>query len=391
MTTGTINSDNRTNVEQVYNGLGTGTYLLVGDWLRKTWAGSDSNGTDKRPLPEHPYSMTSTDISDNIVLWEYFDTSGTKLFDITKTSGVMGVPLGSPSSLWTSNDDLKLINKAANKIRGSDLNVGNIIAECGQTTALFAQTATRIAKMLHYIHQGNLYEAARSVTAKGKVVSVTRKVLKPLKLSDASDAILELQYGWRPLLRDVDSAVQGLANRAHLGIQQKTKVTRRLKDNVIYTLGAPKYLLQREVVVQYRIVHSIPNWRTVYNLNNPLAALHEVTPFSFVGDWFIPVNDYLQAINFKRDFGLTSVWKSTFLIASATFLGSNDPHIQITGGSSRIKKVSLLRESVSFDTLADVPVPRLKDISKALSPEHLLNAGALLTSSAGRFQRMVKF
>jgi len=34
----------------------------------------------------------------------------------------------------------------------------------------------------------------------------------------------------------------------------------------------------------------------LYGFNNPLSVLWETTPFSFVGDWFFPIGDYLQEL-----------------------------------------------------------------------------------------------
>jgi hypothetical protein len=392
MTTGTIDRDDRTYVEQTHNGLGTGNYILTGTKFSKSWTGGDA-GPNENPLLEHPYAMSLVDIYDGIKTVKILNFAHETINEYTQAVGALLVPLGSPTGLWTSNDDLKLLEKAANKIRGSDLNVGNIIAECGQTTALFAQTATRIARMLHFIKNGNVYEAARSVTAKGKTISATRKVFtKGLDRGDAASAILELQYGWRPLLKDVDSAVEGLANRIVRGIKQYTKVTRRLKSTSTTNIGGLNWALQHEILVQFRITHATPTLGAILNLNNPIAALHEVTPFSFVGDWFIPINSYLQALNFQRDFGVTSLWKTTKTVASARPLGSSSEFTIFDGTDGSYKKaVSVVRVPESFTTIANVPVPVFKDLSKALSPEHLLNAGALLMASANRFSKVVKF
>lgn len=37
--------------------------------------------------------------------------------------------------------------------------------------------------------------------------------------------------------------------------------------------------------------------RQLYGFSNPAAVLWEATPFSFVGDWFFPIGDYLNDLD----------------------------------------------------------------------------------------------
>jgi len=191
----------------------------------KDWGGDDAiDLADRRK--EHTYSATHY-FEDNAHMFYQYD-GNPNIFGPTTINWQWG-HVGFIDETFDANDDLKLLNKAAKKTRGSDFNLGNFIGEANQTVRLISDTAFRVAKMLHYIRDGNFYAAAKSIgkpqIARGHVLS--RKNRKPYNARHISDAVLELQYGWRPLLSDVHGAAETLAQKLEVPFSTTVRVARK--------------------------------------------------------------------------------------------------------------------------------------------------------------------
>ena len=53
-------------------------------------------------------------------------------------------------------------------------------------------------------------------------------------------------------------------------------------------------------------------------LSNPLLTAWELTPFSFIGDWFVGVGDFLEAINAKNHYDFKGCSITHFVNSSAS-------------------------------------------------------------------------
>lgn len=395
MTTGSILQDNTYQTAITVNGNPVGT-VLAGSYFSKNWAGSDTPA-DSPVLVENPYDMTL----DEFVIGEAdYVLKNSPLIQRHGSMLSVGMPgVISGTSLWDSNDDLVLLGKVAAKIRGSDFNLGNFLVEGRQTTALFADTATRIAKMLHYIRDGNLYQAGRAFNgvklSTGHVlknrIGRNRKV-NGLSASEVSNAILELQYGWKPLISDVHSSMSSLAqtiNRPFITTIRVSKVKR--STEVIHGTYA-SYSRNTIYHVKLKVKYVAPtNVFDQFHLTDPLSALWEVTPNSFVVDWALPVSDYLKAVDLYRTFGPQTILRSEKSVCSVRYLGPNSDNVLSLTGSGTHDNVTYKRYFSNISILSDIPAPVFKSVDKVLSPTHMLNAVALLTAKASRFRNSLKF
>lgn len=330
---------------------------------------------------------------------------------------------------WTSNDDIILLNRLIDKIKGSDFNASVFLGEGRQTLGLIADSAIRIRKALHHLHKGDIAGTARSLlegtsrrphkpyATMGQVASASKKVL--------ANNWLELIYGWLPLLSDAHDAAQQLAHYLSEPLEMKynTSLTRGWEGKTLQYVGMTTTGKSPDTKNVYRFFDSYfmskrTDRLTIYikekpsviaqlGLNDPMPVLWELTPWSFVADWFIPIGQYLSAR------GLTSLvagtyQKSVFQVGKNTppvyWSNSNgatppgkaayrrelpnrvkwDPPGGSYGGENRASSyyVFYTRSAPSEEPPA-VPLPSFKPLSKAASWIHCANAVALLVQQFG--------
>jgi len=400
MTIGSQTSDHRTYVEKTRNGIGTGYYLYQGSLWSKSWSGVDAL-PNENPLGEHNYTMSMLESDYPVIELTRYQTNPPYGVDSIETilATQFGVP-GFLGSSWTSNDDLKVLTKMANKVAGSDFHSGNFVAQLGQTTELIADTAKRIAMMLHYIREGNLMKAASSVVNSKRFNNVSgrnrnlgvfanqRNLKKIVTPADVSNAILELHFGWQPLLSDVDAAMEATVARAEVPYLQRHTVRRRKVDVGLVSTGIVDWSVKTVRTRELRSVFSAPlSLSTQFRLNDPLSALVEVTPWSFVVDWAWPISDYLKALHYLRNFNISSAWATNMTVSTAVLKGSNSSTYAVSSNPMSFRKsVSVSRSPFMYDT-GSLPLPSLKPIDKIVSLRHLTDSIALLTQRASAFGR----
>lgn len=386
MTTGTIINDDR-----VTESLGCGV-ANHGFYSSRSWSGQDRTSPSDRT--EHIYTLVDTESNDPVLNWRMSSSPpGTYPYTGTILS-CFGPPTASIKT-FDANDVLKAVNKLGNKIREHDFNLGNFIGESRQTVALVADTATRVAKMLHYLRDGNLYKAKNAISkvkiSRGHVLQ--KRFPKPFTASEASDAVLELQYGWKPLLSDVHSSMQGLAAIHHKPRVNRYKITRKIYDNRSVTNASGHVFERRHTIARhYRAtIRSQPSFSTLLHLNDPLSVLWEVLPWSFVADWFLPIGDYLGAVDVFRNFDFESIWYTEVDIREERYIDSGTSSFPIEGVPNYYSKIVQVSRQASASDAAMLPFPTFKPLKQALMPEHLVNAFALLTSNTTRFRKQLKF
>jgi len=388
-----------------------GSYALLGNYFERSWAGDNQVGD--QPFDEHAYSLSITDVSTYPIAWKlhwspywqaYYGYDNPDPFRSGDLASCFGQ---SPSAMtlpaWTENDMLALINKLAGKVRGGDFNAGNFLGESRQTVSLVANTATRIAKALHYTRNGNFYKATRELNitrAHGHVLQrrYGGKRGGNIALNDVSDAWLEMQYGWLPLLSDVHSSMHSLAKRYETEWRVRYRARRRMERKEDYVSGYISWERKGERDVTLIVdIASPPSLSTQLQLNDPLSVAWEVLPWSFVVDWFLPIQSYLGALDFYRKFGVKQLIMCTKTVLTTESKGGRypsnqfDPWVDIVGPADKGKWVTFVRSLESTQNYANMPLPQLKGMKEALSPLHLANAFALLNGSVNGFRSKLKF
>lgn len=378
----------------------------------------------KRRETHPPPRLRTSDWHDYNKVTRFRDNKGaTLVYPDTSTSTTTCVlqagagfnPSGSMlTSPWTANDDIKLLAKLREKLSGSDFNAAVFLAELNPSLRLIGDTAIRLNKMYHHLRRADLAGAARTVlegTSRKPLVPY-KDMNKALKVTSMSlaERLLELRYGWQPLLSDVEGAAEFLAHRLQVPLEKVYKVRRRIeKSGEAFTYdglhppGAPPgpgmpYYGHKTPWTSYQAktisiaISERPDLIPSLGLNDPLPVAWELIPFSFVADWFIPIGEYL----YTR--GLQGIVKGKYMTSSYTYGAAYNTYgVRCTNGaiagfiheSGHVSAAPAMqwRKGISrvvSTTAPAVPLPTFKPLAKAATWIHAQNAVALLVASWGR-------
>lgn len=288
------------------------------------------------------------------------------------------------------NDEIKLMNKVFSKVNQHELQLGVAVAEGAKTIRLVRDSILSVGGALVEVKHGNFQRAMQKLgivkSTYGRARSGKFYTNKNTQLSpeDISSRWLELQYGWKPLLKDVYEVC-----KAYEAITQGPRMyyfkanTKRFVN--FDSSNHPSYVcptrgkLTQKILLEMREDMMSSKPRSL-GLEDPLTVAWELVPYSFVVDWFIPIGSYLAAAHSVPQ--LTGRWYKT---AVREFVNT---HCQIINplyyeGATIDGEWLYITRTSGVGNL-DVPLPKFKSLDQALSPLHVTNAIALVTSRLGR-------
>lgn len=275
------------------------------------------------------------------------------------------------------NLELKALNGLAEQIKGFDFNALVAYGERAQTIKLVVDSVKSLVTCVKHVSRGNVTAALKAVGYSGKVPKRHR-----FNHEDIASRFLEIQYGWIPLLSDVFGAMTAyhkLTSSARSKIFKASSATNQIVT-VPYVKGSSRQVMNERIIFYAKLSES-PSIARQLGLLDPVSLAWEKRPFSFVGDWFIPIGTYLATTNFieslQGSFLKTTVQKGTMIESGQS--------LWVMDGPSTAQVASMQRELL---TSLPVPYPAFKPLDKALSAEHVTNAIALVTSVFGGGSRV---
>jgi hypothetical protein len=288
-----------------------------------------------------------------------------------------------------------------------DSSIGVTIAELPKTISHIGQTATRIATIIKDLKRGNLTGAFQALgidTYQGIVPAHKRALIKSHRLSKknprgvkdfASNAWLELTYGWTPLLMEIDNAARDLA-KAWDGTAHDIVVRGTAADKSVNRLGTQSWseILSQSVVhaneYTYRVGYTArirvidPELRkySALGITNPLEIAWELMPYSFVADWFIPIGSWIDNLDAYLGLELLALTKSekrTKILSMTLPAGSTVSGEEWLGVAQLNTKERKFQRSV-LTNFPSIPF-RIKGLSEALGTKRTLSALALFNNA----------
>jgi hypothetical protein len=280
--------------------------------------------------------------------------------------------VASPLTEWTNNDELQLLGKLADAIRGHSFNLAVNIAQARQTTSLVVNTLRSLGRAALDVKRGNFLAAAsRFKASPGKKRSFNSK--------DVSGRWLELQYGWLPAIGDSYQAVK--AYESLTSLRRLRFTVTKTKNSVfdgsvspsLYS-GPGKLKLSKRLICE--MTEDISSPRSL-GLIDPYSVAWEVLPWSFVVDWFLPIGTYLDVLS------IIPSLKGRFLttlrgVAESHAVPLEDPplpgNVNYYGAQQVVRYFYFARRPSSG---IEVPFPTFEAIPDAMSPRRIWNAIAL--------------
>lgn len=314
-----------------------------------------------------------------------------------------------PTDAVTSNEKLKVFAKAVDKARDSELNLGAALGEGHQTVQMIGDAATRIAKAITQVRNFNIPSAIATLGYSESLSKVRNQKIKRAWKYDnqrgiirdpslgASRAWLELQFGWEPLLGDIHSGAEALANALNKPFNYTVKAS-NCKDNPSpsskFDKRTGKQLTETAVVgnanwvsfydyqysLKVKLGEPVTSIATKLGMDKPYSVLWEVTPWSFLYDYVIPIGTYINAREGALKLNIDSWQETTKIIQRLTGTGLNG--FEFTAPVT-YESINFNRSSPhSGDTFKNaIPLPRVKPLSDILSVKHCLNSLALIRTS----------
>lgn len=196
------------------------------------------------------------------------------------------------------------------------------LATIGKTVDMVRDRAWRLANGAVLLKKGRVLDAMSMFGTGGWKVSRNKKA-KYLKKANADSKLirqgtkdfgsawLEYSYGWKPLISDVYGALKEWEEpAARIGQRVTGKGHAFRDDTFVQRYKGSRHYTERTIQTHAFITaqavayfEAIPGL-TSFNLANPATIVWEMIPFSFVVDWFFPVQTWLSAMDPKLDMSL---------------------------------------------------------------------------------------
>jgi hypothetical protein len=283
--------------------------------------------------------------------------------------------------------EYKALSKLLDEMKGEGANLANMLGERKQVANMVVNTIQRLAYTARDLKRGNLSSAVRRLFGDPKTA-------KQLRGKDIANQWLELQYGWKPLLGDIYSVINGLHHR-ELTLPRTFRVTRSSETSgpsdaswSTNLRGVHMGGSRRTKSLCKFMIRAFPNASiaepAALGFTNPAGVLWEITPWSFVVDWFLPVGTYLDQLTADHGWNFHDGCKSTLQIGGefASWGYSEGGHVPgLYQFYNEQKKGST--GCVIFDriSLPGFPSPKLPHFKNPFSTAHVWNALALLTQA----------
>lgn len=298
-----------------------------------------------KPSPYHGDHRTAYDYSRSVrkVLaddpWVYreynYNHEGWPEIDRTFTKYLSRVhgPFGyNPLQNLTGNAHAESVTRALENLHPDNLQFGASLGEGHKTAGMLVDTAHQLATALTNARKGNWGGVLKSLKmSPGQVLSG----------ASASNRWLEYQYGWKPLIQDLHDAVVQVCSPNRSGIIKAVgsgRVDKTFTFPYADTIQHVTCEVRSNTTLFARVTSPALDRLNGLGLVNPLSVAWELTPFSFVLDWFIPVGSVLEALT--AGFGLEPLGGWTSDRSSYTITISKDNSHDVSYGSSGYETLS---------------------------------------------------
>jgi len=321
-----------------------------------------------RPRPKHAYTFNQQrNVLTHRALYKYTNGDVEEAYGAGLAATINGATL-LPIYDWSSLQN-QALDKLTKLTRG-DLDLSIDLAEAGKTL-----------KMLKLTDQ---------------VVEMTQLAAKrfgPIRV--LSSGWLAWQYGVRPLLGSIfglaDESIRIVINKTERHTARATGTYMPKFVNVNAVVGSVDFPVPVQKPVKVSVTYGVDLRSSQFDLArftslNPLSIAWELTPFSFVADWFFNLGGYLRNMETALLYGnkFNSGYRTRLAVGQVAFrladvgVGAGEvSHSSIWGGSTSFT-------SIERTILTAYPAPSFPSFEAKLGSSRMLSAAALLGGLLGK-------
>lgn len=241
-------------------------------------------------------------------------------------------------------------NRSYDKMRSelySQASLGASLAEYSQALQMIT---TRGKQLLEFSRALKRFDVSGAYTA--LAIPPRNRTIKKYKHARSYGANwLEFHFGWRPLVNDIYESCMVLQNPINT-VWAKGRATEPVKFNTDVNYGPFRDIVRFSGTVSsvQGISASISNPNAFLanslGLTNPASILWEVTPFSFLLDWFSTVGQVLNSMTDFTGMNISSTFSTRFIKYRRTVLRVwSSPSEQYRNGSSTTDIAWTVRQS----------------------------------------------
>lgn len=353
-------------------------------------------------IPPLPYHHSRSKMSKSLFQYRRWG-AGTAYFAALPFNTVL-----LPSTAY-SLPNAKAIENFYQNAKSFDSTLAVTAAEFPKTIKLVEHAASRLYQVYRKLKRFDVYGAIKALGLDARGVKEA-ELLRKLNRSSrnysrktgrdkfAENAWLELQYGWLPLIQEVNAAISDLKKadgqsklivsvRSHGSHQGEHSVPIFGAEATKGEIEGSSYNVSIGYCGYFGITSEILNDAASLGIINLPAVAWELLPFSFVVDWFVPIGDMLNSLDAMA--GTTYLYgcKSTRVTnvvdyrypAGAVYYRSRGDYILDTDATLVVLEDSFNREVITSPPAA-IDMFRVKPLEKAFSPKHSISAIALLST-----------
>ncbi len=250
--------------------------------------------------------------------WFPWEDLGYSTNPLTTVSGIVDdrASQGSAALLGRWSEEVKALSKVAlrrhySKIGNRKVDAATALGESMKTVNSIVDVSKRIAKALLHLKGGKL--------------TLAFKVLFPTSPKEAANDFLAWKYGLKPLLGDLQGALEVLLDQINKVIPFKsnghaketfvrestTALTSGLGTSAVYEYR--KATIRVKYGSSYSITDKLRRQAATLGFTNPGNVAWELLPLSFVVDWFLPIGDFLQALSATHALEVHESYKTVFI------------------------------------------------------------------------------
>lgn len=263
---------------------------------------------------KRPYNLPLPFVSDHCRVESQNSATGLPYYSYFDTKAWLFYPSAPPCEGFSAAYNIAY-GRFVNKLKENQAQLGAALGEHRKSLQMISDRALQIRQVWLAVRRFRFVEALRILDvpvtdSRGRKLSTKRS---------AADNFLELSFGWMPLIGDIANAIDTLQRGVPpVAVKAAGKIARKASYLDPPSAGGKGWLDSFEVSADYRVVIGAdiridnPNLFLANQLGlvNPAAIAWELIPFSFVFNYFVDVEGFLNSFTDFYGLSITNAYQT---------------------------------------------------------------------------------